>query len=447
MDQSFVTSAILLLILLLLNGFFAGAEMALVSVRRSALQERADAGSKRAANALAIIEDPSKLLATVQVGITLVGFGASAMATATWAEPLAAWLRSIGADWVDSIATGLAIFIVTLAVSYVTLVIGELVPKRLGLVRAEAFAMFAATPIRWLETLMRPIVWLLDRSTAIVGRLVGLRESDTPNGVSEEEIKMLVSEQGDLLDEEKRMIHEIFDLGDTVAREVMTPRTDAMLLEDTETVERVVDVMRGTGFSRIPIFHEDQDKVVGIAIIKDLLGAVLEGRADEPIIDHMRNAVFVPESKQLLPLLSEMQATRNQMVIVVDEYGGTAGLVTTEDIVEEIVGEIADEFDPDNRYITQLSERELLLDGRLPIEDADRIGIPLPDSEEYETIAGWLLAEMGRIPSVGDVFVYDGFTFKVHTMRRRRISRVHVVMPEPIDDTDGGDDDEREEAL
>lgn len=446
MDQSIITNIAFTLALVLLNGFFSGAEMALISSRKTSLQERADKGSKGALDALKVIEDPTKLLATIQVGITLVGFGASATATATLAQPLTEWLRGFGFAWITSTASGLAIFLVTMAVSYVTLVLGELVPKRLGLVRAESFAILAARPVSVVERVLRPVVWFLNVSTNAVALLFGLKQDEMREGVSEEEIKMLVTEQGSLLEEEKRMIHEIFELGDTLVREVMVPRVDMMLLEDTETLSKVVDVMRGTGYSRIPIFHDDHDTVVGIAIIKDLIGPLVEGKGDDSVMGYVRKPVFVPETKGILPLLTEMQATRQQMVIVVDEYGGTAGLATTEDIVEEVVGEIADEFDPDNRYITRLSDDEYLLDGRLPIEDAQRLGIPVEESEEYETIAGWMLAEMGRIPAVGESLENEGATFRVQAMRRRRISRVRVTVADRSDEV-GEEESDGQEAL
>lgn len=446
MDQSIITNIAFTLALVLLNGFFSGAEMALISSRKTSLQERADKGSKGALDALKVIEDPTKLLATIQVGITLVGFGASATATATLAQPLTEWLRGFGFAWITSTASGLAIFLVTMAVSYVTLVLGELVPKRLGLVRAESFAILAARPVSIVERVLRPVVWFLNVSTNAVALLFGLKQDEMREGVSEEEIKMLVTEQGSLLEEEKRMIHEIFELGDTLVREVMVPRVDMMLLEDTETLSKVVDVMRGTGYSRIPIFHDDHDTVVGIAIIKDLIGPLVEGKGDDSVMGYVRKPVFVPETKGILPLLTEMQATRQQMVIVVDEYGGTAGLATTEDIVEEVVGEIADEFDPDNRYITRLSDDEYLLDGRLPIEDAQRLGIPVEESEEYETIAGWMLAEMGRIPAVGESLENEGATFRVQAMRRRRISRVRVTVADRSDEV-GEEESDGQEAL
>ena len=237
------------------------------------------------------------------------------------------------------------------------------------------------------------------------------------------------------------MIHEIFELGDTVAREIMVPRVDMVLVEDTHSVREATEIMRGTGYSRVPVFHEDRDRIVGVALLKDLVGPLAEGNGDDPVVEHIRQPVFVPETKGILPLLSEMQTHRNQVAIVVDEYGGTAGLVTVEDIVEEVVGEIADEFDRDRRYITQVAEGEWVLDGRLPIEDASGLGLPVEESDEYETIAGWLLAELGHIPVPGERHVAQGYEFRVQAMRRRRVARLHVNAIAPVSEEtrdDGG---------
>lgn len=222
------------------------------------------------------------------------------------------------------------------------------------------------------------------------------------------------------------MIHEIFDLGDTIAREVMVPRVDMILAEDTETVGDVVGRMQGTGFSRIPIFHEDHDRIVGIVMIKDLITALINDKDSDLITEYMREPVFVPDTKDILPLLGEMQTAHQQIVIVVDEYGGTAGLITIEDIVEEIVGEIADEFDPDNKYLTRLSGTEWLVDGRLPIDEALEEGFPVEESDEYETLAGWLLDATDSVPQPGDVFENENYVFKVQSMRRKRVSLIRV---------------------
>ena len=342
------------------------------------------------------------------------------------AEPVQAWLVGFDVPWLTGIAGGLSVFLVTLLVSYVTLVFGELVPKRLGLLRAERVAVSVAGPVTFLARVAAPLVWFLSRSTTLVARLFGVSADGGRPGVSEEEIKLLVTEQGSLLDEEKRMIHEIFELGDTVAREIMVPRVDMVLVEDTASVREAAEVMRGTGYSRVPVFHEDHDRIVGITLLRDLVQPLADGSPDEPITEHIREPVFVPETKGILPLLSEMQTQRNQAVIVVDEYGGTAGLVTAEDIVEEIVGEIADEFDRDRRYITELGRGEWVVEGRLPIEDALSLGLPVSESDEYETLAGWVLAEIGHIPLLGEQFERRGYRFRVQAMRRRRIARLQV---------------------
>ena len=426
-----VVQILLIFALVLLGGYFAAAEIALISARRAALRRHADEGSKAARSAIKLTEDPTRLLATIQIGITFVGFLASAAGAVALAKPVEAWLRSLEMNWLDAAAQGLSVLLVTIVISYVTLVMGELVPKRVGLQRAVSVAIAVAGPITWLEKAFAPLVWLLTVSTNALSALIGVRGQGVGQGVSEEEIKLLVTEQGSLLEDEKRMIHEIFELGDTVAREIMVPRVDMMLAQDTETVAGVAGIMQGTGYSRLAVFHEHHDKIVGIALLKDLVVPITQGRGGDPVTDHMRPATFVPETKGILPLLSEMQATRNQIVIVVDEYGGTAGMATIEDIVEEIVGEIADEFDPDNRHIHKVSDTEWTLDGRFAIEDAIERGFPAEESDEYETIAGWLLAKLGHIPVPGERYQTDGWEFRVLAMRRRRVSRIRVKAPAP----------------
>lgn len=227
------------------------------------------------------------------------------------------------------------------------------------------------------------------------------------------------------------MIHEVIDMGDTIAREVMVPRVDMTALEDTSTLTEVLAVMRRTGYSRIPIYHDSVDRIVGIAHIKDIISPILdEGRADDPVSAHVRSADFVPDTKDIIPLLSEMQSSHDQMVIVVDEYGGTAGVITIEDIVEEVVGEIEDEFDPDNKYLTKLSDREWLVDGRFSLDDAIDLGWPVEDSEEYETIAGFVTDLADKLPHPGDVIEKDGYQFRVQSMRGRRLSMLRVIAPE-----------------
>ncbi len=431
-----------ILVLIAVEGYFAAAEIALISARRAALQQAAENGSKGARTALQLIEDPTRLLSTIQICITVIGFLAASVGAVVLAKPLEVWLTSMGMAWLARIAPGVAVLLVTLAISYVTLVMGELVPKRLGLLRAEKVAIAVAGPVLWLERFFAPLVWLLTISTNAASVIFGMRGQSGRPGVSEEEIKLLVTEQGSLLDEEKRMIHEIFEIGDTVAREIMVPRVDMMLAEDTATVAETADLMQGTGFSRVPVFHEDADTIVGIVLLKDLVRPLARGEGTSPITDHMREPQFVPETKGILPLLSEMRASHNQMAIVVDEYGGTAGLATMEDIVEEIVGEIADEFDREHRFIQMVSDGEWLVDGRLAIEEALGRGFPVEESEEYETVAGWMLAKLGHIPVPGELLEQRGYRFRVQTMRRRRIARIRVNAPARPPREEGEEDDE-----
>ena len=252
---------------------------------------------------------------------------------------------------------------------------------------------------------------------------LGLSRSTT---VSEEEIKGIVADAEELLDDEKRMIHDIMDLGDTSVRESMQPRVDMMLVEDDATVRAALERMRGTGYSRLPVYHDDMDNIVGIVHYKDLVPPLMDGKDDEPVTKFMFEPLFVPESKDVMPLLGEMQAARHQMAIVVDEYGGTDGLITVEDIVEEIVGEIVDETDLDRPLITVLDGDGWRVDGSFPVEEALGLGWPVVDSDDYETVAGWLMDAFDSVPQTGDEFEVEGFTFKVEKMRRSRISTIRV---------------------
>ena len=261
------------------------------------------------------------------------------------------------------------------------------------------------------------------------GFLSGLKEAfgRGKRQVSEDEIKELVGDADELLEDEKRMIGEILDLDELTVSDVMQPRVDIIAVEDDENVRAALERMRGTGYSRLPVYHEGLDHIIGIVRYKDLIPAVLDGEIDGPVTEYMHEALFVPETKDLFPLLSEMQTNRQQMAIVVDEYGGTDGLITLEDIVEEIVGDIVDETDSETPYMTEVAPGEWRVDGRYPVESALELGWPVKESDQYETIAGWLLDTADAVPQVGDELVVEGYRFKVRTMRRRRISSLHVT--------------------
>ena len=431
-------SIVVTFLLTLANGYFSASELAVVSAKRAILEPEAEEGDKRSQAVLKLSADSGQFLATIQVAITLVGFASSAFASTSLSDPLGGWFMSLGMP--EAIAQPLAPVIITLAVSYLSIVVGELVPKRIALADSEGVAKSVSGVIRTFMHVARPFVWLTSKSANGLSALLGIASADEREGVSEEEIKYMVTDADELTDQEKSMIHEVIDLGDTIAREVMVPRVDMTAMEDTSTLSEVLTVMRRTGYSRIPIYHDSVDRIVGIAHIKDLISPILDdGRGSDAVAAHVRTADYVPDTKDIIPLLSEMQSSHDQMVIVVDEYGGTAGVITIEDIVEEVVGEIEDEFDPDNKYLTQLSDREWLVDGRFSIDDAIELGWPIEDNEEYETVAGFVLELADKLPRPGDVIEKDGYQFRVQSMRGRRLSMLRVIAPEPPAEEDQKD--------
>ena len=249
----------------------------------------------------------------------------------------------------------------------------------------------------------------------------GKRES-----ASEDEIRELVDDTEELADDEKRMIQDIINLGDAAVNEICTPRVDVMLVRDDETGRTALERMRGTGYSRLPVCRDDIDDIIGIVNYKDLIGPLMDGSIDDSVVKFMYDAMFVPETKAVIPLLGEMQASHQQTAIVVDEYGGTEGLITIEDIIEEIVGEIADESDVGGELIEAIGEGDWRADGRLSVEDAIELGWPVTASDDYETVAGWLLDVIDSVPDAGDTIAVDGYLFTIERMRRSRISKVRV---------------------
>lgn len=432
-----VISLVVTFLLTLANGFFSAAELAVVSAKKALLEPEAEEGDARAKSVLDLASDSGDFLATIQVAITLVGFAASAFAATSLSDPFGAWMSSLGLGL--GIARPLATVLITLIVSYFSIVVGELVPKRIALANAEGVAKSVAGPVRAFMAIAKPLVALTAHSADGLSKLLGISDPGIDASASEDEIKYLVTDSEELSDEEKNMIHEVIDLGDTVAYEVMVPRVDMTAVEDGTTLAEAIGLMRETGYSRIPVYRESIDRIVGIAHLKDLLTPILDQRAESHEISrYMRQARYVPDTKDIMPLLSEMRATHDQMVIVIDEYGGTAGVITLEDIVEEVVGEIEDEFDPDNKYLMQVSEREWQVDGRFSIDDALELGWPVEDTEEYETIAGFVLELADKLPRPGDVFEHEGWRFLVQSLRGRRVAMLRVIAPEP----DREDDDE-----
>lgn len=423
-------SILLAFVLILVNGYFSMSEMAMVNASKPLLDHEAEEGDKAAARAAALSSDSGNFLATIQVAITLVGFFSSAVASTNLSDPFAQWMSSFGIGWLSAAAPVLSPILITLAVSYFSIVLGELVPKRMALADTERIAKAVAGPLIVFGKVAKPLVWLTGASADLVARLLHIKKADEGQ-VSEEEIKYMVAEQEDLSDDEKRMIHEVFDLGDAVVREVMVPRVDVTACDEADPVAEVLALMQKTGYSRLPVYRDDMDEVVGIANIKDLIDPVLAGRGDQAVGAFARPCMFVPETKDLLPLLSELRAEHAQMAVVVDEYGGTAGVITIEDIVEEVVGEINDEYDHVEEELTCVNDREWEVDGTFAVDDALELGWPIEDSEEYDTVAGWFIYEIDRMPEAGDVIERDGWEFRVTSMDGLRLESVHVTAPEP----------------
>ena len=329
---------------------------------------------------------------------------------------------------------------VTLVISYATLVFGELVPKRLGLQRAERVAVAVSGPVTWLERAFAPLVWLLTVSTTAVARLMGLKTDGGRPGVSEEEIKLLVTEQGSLLDEEKRMIHEIFELGDTVAREIMVPRVDMVLAEDTATVAHAASVMQGTGFSRLPIFHEDHDKIVGVVLLKDLVAPLSTGAGDE--LGHRAHARAGLRARR--PRASCRFSRRCARHATRWRSSSTSTAVPRDSPRSRTSSRRSWARSPTSSTATTATSRAsrtrcCVVDGRLSIEEALERGLPVEESDEYETVAGWMLAKLGHIPVPGERYERKGYQFRIQTMRRSRIARIRVTAEAPLDDQPGAE--------
>lgn len=411
--------------LILINAFFAAGEIAVVSSRPVRLRQLAEQGNQAAWAVLQLMKDQSRFLATIQVGITLAGFLASASAAVGLSADLGAALQRLGLS--PAVAGSAAVVAVTLLLSYLTLVLGELVPKRIALQSPERVALLVARPVVFIARLTRPFVALLTASTNLVVRLLGGRVEQAEQGISEEELRLYVAENTGLQEAEKRMIAGVFSFGDRTVRQVMVPRTEMACLHQDAPLPDALAAVRRHGFWRYPVYREDYDDIVGMVTVKDLLRHVDRQRDGPRVAEVMRPAWFVPESKQALSLLKEMQAADEQLAVVVDEYGGVSGLVTMEDLLEEIIGEIAEEpLQPG------AEQGEIELDAGEPVDEvAERLRIPIPGSPNYETLAGYILHHLGAIPAEGDELAVGGWRLRVERMDGHRIDVVRAVPDRP----------------
>ena len=449
-----VVDLAVVVILILIGGFFAASEIALITVKRHRLTQLADDGSRSAQTAQRLVEDPSRFLATIQIAITFLGFLAGAVGAVAFSDALADVIRLIPIGLIANAADTIAFVVVTLVIALASIVVGELVPKTLALNFPERLALGVAAPISFIQGLLRPIVWFVTRISAVLVRLLGGKEKPQGGYLSTEELKLLVetgSEQGGIEEEEKEMIHGVIELGDKVVHEVMVPRIGIRAINVDDSLDEVLEMIVRAGHSRLPVFEENLDNIVGILYAKDLLPYLKGNGRSNGTIDIrslVRPPVYVPESKPVDDLLHEMQVQKRHIAIVVDEYGGTAGLVTLEDVVEEIVGEIQDEYDTEEPMLEEVSTDEELawrLDGRVSMDDLrdlfDLSDDDEPDEEAYDTVGGFVVHRVGRIPLPGaEVPFRDGVRIMVETAEPRRVAKV-IVSRERREEDGTGDEE------
>lgn len=438
-------SILLLIVLILVNAFFAASEIAVITLNDNKIRKMAEEGNKKAKSVLRLTKNSSRFLATIQVGVTLSGFLSSAAAAQSFAGRLADALAPLLAGVSHSFLEGASTVVITLALSYFSLVFGELVPKKIAMQRAEQLSFRFVGILNGAATAFHPFIALLTFSTNAVLRLLGFDPKADETVVTEEEILMMVDageEKGVINGNAKDMISNIFDFSDATADEVMTHRTDIGAVEDSATVEDVVRLSMKEGYSRIPVYHEDLDNILGLIYVKDLLAFV--GRPTDPgvkLTDLMRPAFFVPESKKCSELFAEMTERKTQIAIIVDEYGGTEGLLTMEDLLEFIVGNIQDEFDHEEEEIHKVDENRYTVDGAVSIDEiADLTGQTLPESD-FDTIAGLFVEHLGRIPKPNErpTVQIGGLTLTVLSVQDRRITRLLLVTPPPAKELPDGE--------
>jgi putative hemolysin len=407
----------LVLLLVVVNAAFAGSEVALISLREGQLRRlEQEGGTGRLVAQLA--RDPNQFLSTIQIGITLAGFLASAAAAVALAEPLVPLLGFLGRA-----AQPAAVVLVTVVLTYVTLVVGELAPKRIALQRSEGWARRAARPLRVVSIVTRPAVWLLSQSTDLLVRVAGADPGRGREAVTEEEVRDMIATDGVFRPDQRRILSEAIEIAGRRLSDVLVPRRDVVAFPDDTPVPEAMRVLVGTTHGRAPVYRGDLDDVLGLVTLQDLVAA--ESRVGR-VADCVRPVVALPESLGVLDALRRLQAEREQLALVLNEYGGTEGIVTVEDLLEELVGEIYDEFDPDSRDIQPEPDGSIALPGQFPVHDLPDLGVSLPEGP-YATVAGLILNRLGRIPAAGDAVEVDRWRLEVLEVERRAIVQVRLV--------------------
>jgi len=416
-------NCLLILVFVTIGGFFAAAEIALVSLRDGQIKALAGRG-RRGETVARVAADPNRFLSAVQVGVTLMGFLSAAFGGATLASELSPLLQEL--DLSVAVADLTALVLITIVISYVSIVLGELVAKRLALQRAEGTALLLAPSVDRIASVSRPVIWLLSISTNAVVRLLGGDPSAQREQMSDEELRELVSTHETLTPEERQIVEDVFEAGDRQIREVMIPRTEVDFIDASMPVFKAMAFVAERPHSRYPVVRGSADDVIGFLHVRDLYAPSVNSRSTR-VGQLVRGSLMLPGTREVLPTLADMRREGVHLAIVVDEYGGTDGIVTLEDLVEELVGDIRDEYDTDESVTQRLVDGEVELDGLLNLDDfEDETGLRLPEGP-YETVAGYITSRLGRLPTVGDECRVDGHLLSVVGMDSRRIDRVRVA--------------------
>lgn len=428
---SLILKLVLLFVLILVNAFFAMSELAIISLNDNKIEKMAEDGNKKAKKIVKLTENSSRFLSMIQIGVTLAGFLTSASASTTFAEMLTAKVMQVWPMLPQNIINGVSVVLITIVTSYFSLVLGELVPKKIAMQASEKISFKIVGILLFFSKIFSPLVKVLAVSTNGVVRLLGFNPHADEETVTEEEIRMMVDvggEKGVIEDVQKEMINNIFEFDDLDAGDTMTHRTDMVAVEVNDPLQEVIDVSVENGYSRIPVYEDDQDNIIGIVYIKDLLEYVGKKLPDKTLRDIMRKPLYVPESKVCGDLFKEMTEKRTQMAVVVDEYGGTAGIVTLEDIIEAIVGNIQDEYDDEDEEISKIDETTFTIDGVTNLEEVEELtGVEIPEGS-YDTLAGFIIKNLGFLPQEGEIYevIYENLKFTVLEVDERRIEKVRV---------------------
>ncbi len=443
-----LSDILLILFLVIVNGFFAASEISLISMRKSRVRQLVKSGNAAARRIQSLQEEPERFLGTVQIGVTLVGTLAAAIGGVIAVVHIKPLILQIPVSFIQRMAEPLAVVLVVGLMTFVTIVLGELVPKSLAIRHSERVAFFTAKAVDILSRMLSVVLKVLAASSNAVLRLFNLEQAQEPPFVSEDEVKYLIREgrkHGVFEMSEEDLIHSVFRFTDTVVKEVMVPRTDIVAVEAETGLDEILQVMNEKGFSRLPVYSETIDNIIGIVYLKDILPLHI---ADKPfqLNRMMRKPYVVPPNKNVSVLLREMREKRIHLALVGDEYGGTDGLVTMEDLIEEIVGDIRDEQEKELREIDEIAANRYIVDGKTDIGKVnDRLHVHLPE-DEFETVGGFVLGLFGRLPAEGDQVRFNSLMFTVLRLRKNRIARVRILKLSPENeehkDTEEGGNDE-----